>query len=411
MHRGVEDIEEDPPLHPQRDHPQLLPRLSYGQQALVPLLAQGGARTLIASLYYADAQAELALMPAHHRLGLVLDPSTHLREVPFAERSPVFRRHQFGANANAFEPDRTAISEKELLALATDPIDMQRVGGATLMLSSYHVAGRTGTRGRELELLLAQAAIAHFRSERMDQPPEHATVDVRRELYAALAVRVEDLLDRTERERLANAYLELSADGTWVKLLGFHEAASREHVRAGAAFLRELSADARPIVCDGAGQLHLAALTAGVSASCGIGDGERFRHPSDWRQRTSNGKSTGRVRSAYHATLMRSFKVNSRHARAAFASARCRCGQHPPSEPPSNSRAGAHAAVVRMRGGRDALDGEREERREWLLAAAAQATWAADDAGLPPSSGLASFAAFFEGWDDAEEQQQTAAAD
>jgi hypothetical protein len=394
-----ETADDDPPAHPRRDQPQFLPRMSYGQQSLVPLLASGGARTVVTSLYYSDASRELALVPAAQRLGLVLDPSTHLRELPLGRRSPVFRRHSFGAIAGAFAPDETEISKQELLALATDPVDLQRAGGATLMLSSYHVAGRVGTRGRDLDLMLARAGIAHFRSERMDEPPEHAAVDVRREFYATLAIRVEDLLDRADRRRLASAYLELGADGIWVKLLGFHEAARPEHVRAGAAFLHELADGALPIVSDGAGQLHLAALSAGVSASIGIGDSERFRYPADWRDSSRNRKSSGRVRSAYHPIHMRSFKVNSRHAKLAFEVARCRCGQHPPSEPPSNASAGPHAAVVRMRGARNALDGEVEERREWLIAAVTQATWAAADAGLKPSDGLASFEAFFHGWD------------
>jgi hypothetical protein len=42
----------------------------------------------------------------------------------------------------------------------------------------------------------------------------------------------------------------------------------------------------------------------------------------------------------------------------------------------------AHAAVVRCAQAREALDGELEDRREWLLAAAAMATHIAHDAGV-----------------------------
>jgi len=369
------------------------------------LLAERGARTVVTSLYYSHARAELALVPAALQLGLVLDPSTHLREVELEHRSPVFRAHGFGAGER-FDPETSAISERELLALATDPIDLQRSGGGTLMLTSYHVAGPAGTRGRELELLLARAGIAHFRAERMDEPPEHAEVAVRREIFATLAVRVGDLLDGVRREELVRAYLALDGDGIWLKVLGLHEGASTAEVGAGAALLRELAEGPVPVVSDGAGQLHLAALASGISASIGIGDSERFRHPSDWRQPSVEGKGAGRVRTAYHPALMRGFKVNSQNARDAFARLRCRCGQHPPREPPGNARVGAHAAVVRMRQSDEALDGGFQERREWLRAAAVKATWVADDAGLPPTAAPAAFDAFFEGWDGGSERRR-----
>jgi hypothetical protein len=401
---------DDAPLHPTRERPAFLPRLSYGQQALVALLSTQGARATVAPLYYAQANPELALVPAQRRLGLVLDPATHVRERPLATRAPVFRTHPWGAVSEAFDPDHTAISEAELLELATGPLDLQRGRGATLMLTSYHVAGPVGSRGRDLDLLLARAGIAQFRSERMDEHPEHAAVQVTREVYATLAVRVENLRDASVRRRLADAYLDLDADGLWVKLLGFHEGAHAIDVGAGAAFLRCLAEGPKPVISDGAGQLYLGLLACGISASIGIGDSERFRYPTDWKQATRNTKGQGRVRSAYHPSFLRSFKVSSAAAKAAFGISRCRCGHHPGDQPPTNSQVGAHAAIVRMSDARDALDGSGEERREWLRGLARKASWAEHDAELPARNALATFNRLFSGWDEPPADDQIAGA-
>ncbi len=388
------------PLHPRRDRPTLIPRLSYGQQSLKPLLAEQGARCAAASLYYIQTNPELAFLPPATRLGLVLDPMTYIREKPLAARASAFRASSWGATAEAFDPDRSPISDKELEDLGTAPIDLQRGRGATLMLTSYHVAGACGTRGRDLDLLLARTGIAHFQSERMDEPPEHAAIDVDREIYATIVVPIEDVCTPSARHRLASAYMDLGADGLWVKLLGFNETASLEHIKAGAAFLRELAEGPLPVVSDGAGQLHLGLLACEVSASIGIGESERFRYPSAWKQATAKSKSKGRTRSAYHPTFMRSFKIGSDSARKAFAASRCRCGEHPPAEPPGNAQVGAHAAIVRMRDAADALDGDLDDRREWLLGLATKASWAEKDAELPPGKMLAAVDAFFAGWDE-----------
>jgi len=390
----------EPPLHPRRDQPMFIPRVSYGQQRLVSLLAAHGARCSVASLYFTQANPELALMPSAAGLGLVLDPSTHLRERPPAERAPSFRAHRWGDGPDAFDPDRSSISESELEELSIGPLELQRGRGATLMLTSYQVPGPCGTRGRDLELMCARAGIAHFRSERMDEPPEHAAVATRREIYATLAARIEDLLSPRVRHSLADAYLGLGADGVWVKLLGFHEAADRQCQRAGGAFLRELADGPIPVVSDGAGQLHLGLLTCGVSASIGIGDSERFRYPTPWKQATQDSRSKGRTRFAYHASFMRSFKLGSDTARRAFALSRCRCGEHPPAQAPTNAQVGEHAAVVRMRDAATAADGTTADRREWLLALATKSTWLEGDADLRPGNMLEALRALYAGWDE-----------
>ena len=220
-------------------------------------------------------------------------------------------------------------------------------------------------------------------------------------MYATLAVRVQDIQTPSARRQLARAYLDLGADGLWVKLLGFHGAAAPDSANAGAAFLRELAEGPAPVVGDGAGQLHLGLLASDVSASIGIGESELFRYPSNWKKPAENSKRTGRNRSAYHPVLMRSFRIGGDPAARVFAASRCRCGVHPPAEPPTNAEVGTHAAIVRMRDAKDALDGSPGERREWLMGLATKASWAEHDAEIKPSNAFAVFEAFFAGWDDA----------
>jgi hypothetical protein len=60
-----------------------------------------------------------------------------------------------------------------------------------------------------------------------------------------------------------------------------------------------------------------------------------------------------------------------------------------------------HAAILRADQAVEALEGEREERREWVLASSTMASWAAADAGLPPvkASATAAYESLFEGLD------------
>jgi hypothetical protein len=389
------------PIHPSRDRPMFIPRLGYRQEDLVGTLSAHGARCTVASLYYAQTNPELAFVPSAEHLGLVLDPTTHVREKPFEKRAPTYRTQPWGACGDAFDPDRSPISETELEELSTGPIDLQRSRGATLILTSYHVSGLVGSRGRDLDLLLANAGIAHFRKERMEEPPEHAAINDKREIYATLAVNIDHLMTPSARSRLASAYVDLEADGLWIKILGFHEEASPERIEAGAAFLCELAEGPLPVVSDGAGQLHLGLLACNISASIGIADSQRFSYPRTWEPppKTKNRKPSGRSRSAYHPTFMRSFRIGSDRAKRAFAISRCRCGHHQPAHPPNHKQVGDHTAVVRMREATDALDGDLDDRREWLLGRATKATWAEHDADIPKGNALSAIEALFTGWD------------
>jgi hypothetical protein len=104
---------------------------------------------------------------------------------------------------------------------------------------------------------------------------------------------------------------------------------------------------------------------------------------------------------AYHPKLHRSFRVGSEDAHTAFAAAGCECDVHDPTTPPTGLEVARHAAILCSEQAREALGGEREERREWVLASSAMASWAAADAGLSPekSSATAAFEALFKGLD------------
>jgi hypothetical protein len=367
-------------LHPGPGTPRFIPRLGYGQQRLGRLLAAEGVTMTVSPLYYVADNPQLTLFTLFDPpLGLALDPATHLRQVAYDLRAPAFRALPFGSKRSPFDPDTSALSENDYAALVTAPLDMARARGATLLLAAYHLSGGVGSRGREIDLALARDSIAHFRSQRMDEPPEYAAVPTRRELFVTLAVSGSLLESPRERERLAAAYLELDADGYWVKIDGFNERARRAMIRAGGAFLALLAQGVRPLVSDGSGQLHLGILANDISTSIGLAEGERFAMP---QERSRDEWSRGRTRTIYHEKFLRSYRAGGDGATRAFGRTGCRCGRHPAKMPPTERAIDEHAAVVRAREARDALDGDVSERREWLVAKAAMAPHLAHDLGV-----------------------------
>lgn len=395
--------ETNPPLHPRPDRATFLPRLGHGQQALIPLLVELGVTATVVPLYYVKHNPELTLVPAGAQLGSVLDPVTQIRQKPLKARPPGFRALPFGADLEPYDPDLARLTDSDIEALAVGPIDLQRSRGATLMLTTFHVAGAVGTRGRQMELLLAELGIRHFRNERMDEPPEYAAVTVRREIFATIAVDIRDLRSPRARQALVDAYLALSPDGFWVKIDGFHERASDADVRRASTFLSGLRSSGLPVVSCGAGQLHLALLADEISASIGLAESERFKMPVEWKP-ASDGKPRGRTRMAYHPKLHRSFRVGSEQAARAFSEAQCSCGEHLPRIPPTGLVVARHAAKLRAAQAAEALAGDCGDRREWLLASADVASWAAADAGLPGAHTASSkYQAVFEGLDSADE--------
>jgi hypothetical protein len=390
----------DSPLHPRPDRPLFLPRLSHGQQGLVSLLAARGVRSTVAPLYYLQHNPELSLLPYRQAMGTVLDPCTQLRQKPWAERAEAFRALPFGNDAEAYVPNTARLTDDGLRDLAITPIDVQRGRGATLMLTTFHLAGAIGTRGRDVELLLAEVGIEHFRNQHIAEPPPFATVDIPREIYATLAVNIADLRSPRAREALADAYLRLGADGLWVKIAGFHERASLIAIRNAGAFLGALREAGTPIVSCGPGQLHLGLLTDDISASIGLGESERFVVPSTWAKKGKKGGPKGRTRMTYHPKYHWSFRIGSEEANRAFGQAGCECGLHAPTKPPTGHVVAQHAAVLRAEQAAEALDGEREDRREWLLASSTVASWTAADADvIDKHTSVSRYQALFDGLD------------
>jgi hypothetical protein len=366
-------------VHPRAGQPQWIPRLGQGQQRLWPLLAKHGVTTTAAPLYYMDHNRELALFgPEETPRGLVLDPCTHFRQVPLAARSRAFTKLPFG-RGGAFDPDRDHVTEAELLALAISCLECQRAFGATLLPCPYHLTGAPGSRGRELDLLLARLAAEHFRAQSIDEPAALAEQPVRRELYAVLALRRELLSSTHELIELAQRALALDADGFWVKIEGFDDRAPRSEISAGSGFLAELGADGRVVVSCGPGQLHLPLLVEGVSTSLGCSESERFSMPAAERRDFPK----GRTRTAYHPKFLRSFAADADSAKRAFATCPCRCSRHPARRPPEGAELAEHCGVCRAREAHEVRQIEElVERREWLLASAAMASHLAHDAGV-----------------------------
>jgi len=406
----VEKVDGDTPealrLHPEPGSPHFIPRLGFRQERLGPLLAKQGVTMTVSPLYYMAHNPELALFTARKPpLGLALDPATHLRQLPHSQRAPAFRALPFGRLPAAFDSDRSPISEVEYADLVTSPLDLARARGATLLLNAYHLSGAVGTRGRSLDLAIARDALAHFRAQRMEEPPEFAAVPVRRELYVVLALPCELLESSGERRRLAEAYLALEADGLWVKIAGFDERARRTLITAGGAFLALLARGGRPVVADGPGHLHLGLLANDISTSIGLAESERFLGP---QPRTRDDWSGGRTRTIYHPKYLRSFRAGGDGAVRAFTGSGCPCRRHPAKQPPAGTAIDEHAAIVRAREAREALEGEVLERREWLLANAAMASHRAHDAGVDYTPPLV-FEALLEGIDsiDRDELEET----
>ncbi|MFL5871972.1 MAG: hypothetical protein ACJ75T_00665 [Solirubrobacterales bacterium] len=394
-------MESLPSPHPSPGNGQFLPRLGYGQQGLVGVLEARGIRTTVAPLYFLRDNPELTLIPNGRKMGTVLDPYTQLRQVAWAERPSAFRALSFGNDPEPYEPDSARLSDEEILHLAVDPINEARGRGGTLLLTTSHRAGGVGTRGRDVELLLAELGLTHFEAEGMREPPPFAAVDVAREIYVALAVHVRDLASPSARSALAEAYLALESQGLWVKIEGFHERSSPEQIRNGASFLSALREGGKSVVSCGSGQLHLGLLADDFSVSIGLAENERFRVPAPWRRTNQEGKARGRTRMAYHPKFHRSFRVGSDDARRAFTAAPCECELHVASTPPDGQNVAQHAAILRAEQAREALEGEKGDRREWVLASSTMASWAAADAELPTErfSATASYEALFAGLD------------
>ena len=366
----------DHPLHPRPGVGSFVPFLGHQQQHLLASLAARGVTTTASPLHYMAHNRELALFStAESPLGLALDPMTHRRQLPPSLRGKAYRAQPHG-DGPAFDPDRDRLTRTERESLATGPLELQRRHGATLLITAHHLCGAAGTTGRTLDLDLAEAGIEHFAAERLDQPAEHAAVQTTREIYVGLAVDEDVLRSPAQLLRLVDVYSELDANGYWVKLAGFTHSGAHAVARGGGQLLGALSESGRPVVCSGAGSLHVALLVADISSSIGLGEAESFSVPCASTRRHEG----PRGRLIYHPTYARSFRADHEPAKRAFAASRCRCREHPPTHTPFGSAVDKHNVNVRATEAEEARAGNVGERREWLRALTAMASHFAVDA-------------------------------
>lgn len=379
--------------HPVAGRPMLLPRIGSRQQKVIPQLRDLGISTFVEFIYYAREIIQAPLDITASPIGRVLDPCTHILQQPLSARAPSFRELSYGSSSTAYRPDKSRPSEKTLQGLISDPLDAQRSKGADLLLTTYHVAGKVGSRGRAIELLLARGGVELFRQQGMSEPASRSGFS--RKIYATIAVKAIDLASPEARVALADSYLDIPADGYWVKILGLNEKSSPEQIAGCGAFFALLQDGGKPVVACGPGQLYLGFLANDFSASIGLGEHEQFRLPSDWRKRKPG---TGRRRRAYHPKYLHSYWVKSEEAKRAFANAPCTCGHHEATEPPNGKSVVPHAASTRALEARDACEGEIVSRREWIVANATRASWVGNDADVQHTS-ASKFQALFSGFD------------
>jgi hypothetical protein len=182
----------------------------------------------------------------------------------------------------------------------------------------------------------------------MEEPHPLSGMTVRRELYATIALPVEEVRSPEARQALVASYGGLAVDGFDVALIGYHHEATPEDITAGTSFLTELAAtDPRPVLSQCPGHLAHLLLSYGISCSIGIAGGERSRmEPID------AGAQGPTARSAYHPKLMRSYqlptkKILGRTSKRVFGELGCDCGEHDQRVPPTNAELPRHTLRVR----------------------------------------------------------------
>jgi hypothetical protein len=196
--------------------------------------------------------------------------------------------------------------------------------------------------------------------------------------------------------------LQLDADGYWVKLAGFTHSGSLAAIRRGGQFLGALSESGKPVVCFGAGSLHLVLLVADISSSIGIGESESFQFGE---RRRHEGP---RKRLVYHPAFARSFHAGLGPVARAFAASQCRCREHPPGRAPDGSAIDKHNVKVRVTEAGEARTGPVAERREWLRALTALGSWFSEEADAAHLS-TATADALLAGIDEGRERRSDAA--
>jgi hypothetical protein len=319
-----------------------------------------------------------------HGLAVLIDPENFLNQVDVSTRRKSFAEARYAARG-VLDLRHNQLDAAQEIAYVRDTLAEQRERRATLLVSPYHFAGGPDCQGRQTDLRLARASTRLFRSLQWNEPPPGERFPMQRELYAGMAIGVQDLRAPLDRIWLEREYADLDVDGYFVRIAGLSESSSRFDATNCAEFLLGLwLASQRPVILGGGGNLSMALLAQGLPAvSLGLGEGERFIFPPQTGTRSQG-------RPVYHAGLMRSVNPKSAHVAASarahrlFRKHACECGHHPSHRAPKGPERKLHTFSLRYRDATDFSSGSVGANAELLRTRLTTARTIALELGYPP---------------------------
>jgi hypothetical protein len=352
-----------------------VPRLSWKDSFLLRELPTDRACTVAKALAQAGGDAQLVLQAHCDPLRrVILDPEAWRNQQPPRDRSPAFR--QLGRSMSLRRQlDPAALrtsSAASLIAYAEAFLNTEDARRADGLVTPCHLAGGHGSATREGELLLAEAAVALARRERMAERGDRP-----KPLLVGVAVEAGDISNASAAVGLARSYAALGADGYWVQFSNLTEASQHQVVTYCSTFvyaLQELSG--RRVFAVDVKNLVWPLLAGGLFGAClGIGEREAWSGPQATSAERRAIKPT-----VVHPELMRNFVATGTDARRAFREYPCECDAHEPEEVPADRKTiRQHALRVRLVMAEAATAADAAKVVEsWL----SEASWAAADLGL-----------------------------
>lgn len=348
------DQEMRAPRHPRIEQRSLV--LWAGDRAGVDLtrLERDAIGAVALPLRHAAAETALVARAQTAGLGIVLPGQAHLNQLPAQARGRGFAALPYAQPA-PIDPQAQRLGDAALADYAELFVDAQLGAGATLVTTPAHVFEAELGHGREQDLALVHASLAAWRERQGWRPPPQRPDEPARALYAAIAVRADEL--ERAAAALVRQYGALDVDGFWVTVFGLGDAdgagaagasapggsggdpAAARRTAVQLAALTELAlglqeSSGRPVAVSGAGAVHAALLASGVAATCTGALGTRPGFPP--RAADDDGV-TGIAVAAYHSAIVGTVPLGAAFEEARtwlFAAHPCRCGEHPAYEPP-----------------------------------------------------------------------------
>ena len=332
--------------------------------------------TIALPLRQAASEAALIARAGADGLGVVLAGEAHLNQLPPSARPRGFAALEY-AQPHALDVERTRMSPTALADYAEAFLDAQLSAGATLATTPAHVFDVELGHGREQDLKLARVTIAAWHERQAWRPPPQHPDDEPRELHAGIAVRASGLVAGRARagaargaddvrgvadaggargvagaddvrgvrdagdivSRLIELYAPLDVAGYWLTVFDVDAHAAGDHLAAVVDLALGLQeATGRPVTVAGVGAAQAALLASGVAATCaGPGDGQLNFPPKP----SDGDEVTGIAVEIFHPAILGAVPSGSKIPALAslFAHHPCRCGEHPPHEPPRRRRA------------------------------------------------------------------------